>query len=75
MLTELFPNVTVDPTVRFGKPVIKDTRVPVDLIVNKIASGMPIEAVMGEYDLTREQVLAAIKYAANLVAAEEVAFV
>ena len=70
---EFFPYIVVDPAVRFGKPVVKGTRVPVDIVVGKIASGMTTEAVMDEYDLTREQVLGALTYAATLVAEEELA--
>lgn len=66
------PLITIDPKVRFGKPVIAGTRMPVDLVVGKIASDMTIKQVMDEYDLTKEQVLAALKYAAHLVAAEEI---
>lgn len=70
-----FPKyITVDPQVRFGKPVIKKTRVPVEVVVGKIAGGMTINKVMQEYDLTREQVLAALQYAADLVSQEEIAF-
>lgn len=75
MITEFFPHIVVDSAVRFGKPVLKGTRVPVDLVVGKIAGGMTTEAVMEEYDLTREQVLGALKYAAKLVAEEELALV
>lgn len=70
----LAKNITVDPNVRFGKPVIEGTRVPVDLVVGKIAGGMEIEKVMEEYNLTKKQVQAALKYAADLVAQEEVAY-
>lgn len=64
--------ITVDPKVRFGKPVIEDTRVPVDLVVGKISGGMAIEEVAKEYDLTLKQVLSALKYAAELVSQEKV---
>jgi uncharacterized protein (DUF433 family) len=74
MNEQIFEHITVQPNVRFGKPVIAGTRVPVDLIVGKIAGGMTTEEVMQEYDLTREQVQAALKYAAYLVAEEELAF-
>lgn len=70
----IFKQITIDPTVRFGKPVIAGTRVPVDLIVGKIAGGMTVEAVMKEYDLAIEQVQAALHYAAYLVAEEELVF-
>lgn len=71
---KLANNITVDPRVRFGKPVIENTRVPIDLIVGKIAAGMTLEQVMKEYKLNRKQVLAALRYAASLVAQEKIAF-
>ena len=63
MPTEIFKGITIDPKVRFGKPTIAGTRTPVDLVVGKIATGMTIEEVMEEYDLTRVQVQAALRYA------------
>lgn len=39
-MVELALGITVDPSVRFGKPVIKGTRVPADIIVARVASGM-----------------------------------
>ena len=74
MKQKIFRNIIVDPKVRFGKPVIEGTRVPVDLIVGKIAGGMTSSDVCKEYDLTREQVRTALQYAAKLVAEEEIAF-
>lgn len=73
MKRQIANNITIDPKVRFGKPVIEGTRVPVDIVVGKIAGGMDIGEVMQEYDLDRKQVLAALKYAADLVAEEELA--
>jgi uncharacterized protein (DUF433 family) len=75
MKQELAHNITVDPKVKFGKPIITGTRVPVDLIVGKIAGGMSIEEVMQEYDLKHEQVQAALKYAAELVSSEEISYI
>lgn len=66
--------ITVDPAVRFGKPVIAGTRVSVDLIMSKLAGGMEIDDLTREYDLTKKQVRAALQYAAELVASETVAF-
>ncbi|MCX5636891.1 MAG: DUF433 domain-containing protein [Planctomycetota bacterium] len=37
---EIAPRITVDEKIRFGKPVIKGTRVPVDLVLGKLAGGM-----------------------------------
>ena len=47
-MTEITPRIAVDETVRFGKPVIAGTRVPVALVVAKLAGGMTIEQVMTE---------------------------
>ncbi len=51
---EIAHRITVDEKVRFGKPVIKGTRVPVDLILGKLAGGMTYDEVMAEYDITKE---------------------
>lgn len=72
-MTKVARKITVNAKVRFGKPVIEGTRVPVDLVVGKIAGGMSVEAVRREYDLSKDQVLAALRYAADLVSQEEVA--
>jgi uncharacterized protein (DUF433 family) len=69
---EIAPRITVDEKVRFGKPVIQGTRVPVDLVVGKLAGGMTVEEVMEEYELAREDVLAALAYAARAVAEEHI---
>lgn len=71
-MKELFPQIAVDPAVQFGKPVISGTRVPVEIIIGHIAAGDTLEKVMKEYDLTRGQILAALKYASKIVADETV---
>ncbi|MGD0281463.1 MAG: DUF433 domain-containing protein [Dissulfurispiraceae bacterium] len=69
---EIAHRITADEKVRFGKPVIKGTRVPIDLIIGKLAGGMTYEEVMVEYDLTKEDILAALDYAAKHLSDEEV---
>jgi len=69
---EIAPRITIDERVRFGKPVIKGTRVPVELIIGKLAGGMTYEEVMSEYDLLKEDILAALDYAAKHLSGEEV---
>jgi len=69
---EIAPRIVVDEKVRFGRPVIRGTRVPVDLILAKLAGGMIYEEVMSEYDLTKEDILAALNYAAKHLSDEEV---
>lgn len=64
--------IVVEPSVRSGKPVIAGTRVPVELIVAKLAGGMSPEEVAREYELSAEDVRAALSYAATLLATEEI---
>lgn len=71
-MREVFPGIIVDPEIRGGKPVIKGTRIPVDLLLGKLASGAAYEEVMQEYDLTREDIYVALKYAAKLLSEEQV---
>lgn len=72
MAKEIAPRIVVDPNVRFGKPIIQGTRVPVDLVIGKLAGGMTVEEVAEEYDLALEDIRAALRYAADILAAEEV---
>lgn len=71
-MTEIAPRVVVDEAVRFGRPVIKGTRVPVDLVVSNLARGMTTEEVCEEYGLQREDVLAALSYAARQLSEEQI---
>ena len=45
---EIAPMISIDERVRFGRPVITGTRVPVDLVLGKLAGGMSDEDVMAE---------------------------
>jgi uncharacterized protein (DUF433 family) len=69
---EIAPRISVDEEVRFGRPVITGTRVTVDLIVGKLASGMKYEEIEREYDITQEDILACLDYAAKAISAEEI---
>ena len=56
------------PDVMLGKPVIRGTRITVELILKKIAAGLSIEQILEEYPhLTREGVVAAIEFAVESV--------
>jgi len=71
---ELYPGIVSDPQILGGKPVIKGTRVPVSLVLGKLASGMSMDEVIYEYYLTAEGLRAALGYAAQQMA-EEVIYV
>ena len=69
---DLSLGITVDPTVRFGKPVIKGTRVPAETIVARVASGMSIKEVAEEYSITEKDVFNALHYAAIRLSEEQI---
>lgn len=69
---EVYPGITVDPAIVHGKPVITGTRVPVTLVLGQLVAGESVESICVNYELTPEQVRAAIGYAASRVAGEEV---
>ncbi|TVR36124.1 MAG: DUF433 domain-containing protein [Balneolaceae bacterium] len=61
-----------NPKIMLGKPVIKGTRITVELIVRKLASGHSLTDLIESYPhLKKEHVLAALAYAADLIANEE----
>ncbi len=66
-MRQIAPRVTVDEKVRSGRPVIEGTHVPVDLVIGKLAGGMSFEEVCEEYELSRDDVLAALGYAASVL--------
>ncbi len=72
MVLEIAPRIVVDPEVRFGKPIIKGTRVPVELVLAKLSGGMAAERIGEEYDLTLADIQAALAYAAQVIGGEEI---
>ena len=65
---EVFPGISVDPDVRSGKPCITGTRIDVATVVGLFAAGETVEAVSSEYQLSVEQIRAALGYAAHVAA-------
>ena len=73
MSTRLKTRIVMRPGVLGGKPVIRGTRMSVEFLLSLLASGMSVEEIVAEYrHLTRDDVLAALHYAENLVKHEEV---
>jgi uncharacterized protein (DUF433 family) len=71
-MTLIAPRISVDPEVRFGKPVIAGTRVPVSVIVGAVAAGDSWSEVAQQYGITEEDVRAALTYAAQRLEEETV---
>jgi len=63
--------IIIDPEIQHGKPVIRGTRVPIVRIIGGLAGGMTIEEIMREYEVTEEDIRAALHYATELIEAEE----
>jgi uncharacterized protein (DUF433 family) len=63
--------IIIDPEIQHGKPVIRGTRVPVARIIGGLAGGMTKDEVMREYQVTEQDIEAALSYAAELIEAEE----
>jgi len=64
--------IVVDKDIRHGKPVIRGTRVPVDIILGSLAGGMSYKEVCEDYEITEDDIKAAMEYATKLVANEEI---
>jgi uncharacterized protein (DUF433 family) len=65
--------IEIDPAVMMGKPVIRGTRITVELILRKLAEGASDSELLEDYPhLTMEDIRAAVAYGAASVAHEEV---
>lgn len=65
--------IVMDPRIMAGKPVIRGTRIPVELIVRMLAQGIPQSDILKEYPrLQTEDISAALDYAARVLAHEAV---
>ncbi|MGH9062550.1 MAG: DUF433 domain-containing protein [Acidimicrobiales bacterium] len=66
--TQIYPGITMDPGVRFGKPCIAGTRIDAATVLGAIGAGDSVDAVQEAYGLSQDQVLAAVRYAAHVAA-------
>ena len=67
------PLIVSDSKVMMGKPIVSGTRITVDLILEKLGSGESIEAVLEAHPrLTRDGILAALRFAAEALRADVV---
>ena len=59
--------ITLDPAVCHGKPTVRGLRYPVETLLELLSAGMSIEEILTDYeDLEREDILAALGFAARL---------
>ncbi len=65
--------IEINPNVMLGKPVIRNTRIPVELIIRKLSEGATEDDLLDAYPrLTREDIRAALAFAADWMAQETV---
>ena len=65
--------ITIDPKIMAGKPVIRGTRIPVDLILKKLAQNMNVSEILKDYPrLKKESIQAALWYAGVMINDEEI---
>jgi len=61
----LLERITIDPTVRFGKPRVRDTRITVGDVLDYLAGGMSEADLLADFpQLTRDDIRACLAYAA-----------
>lgn len=71
----LTDRITIDPDVCHGKPTIRGLRYPVETLLELLSSGMTIDQILADYeDLEREDILAALSYAAKLTHVNRIDF-
>lgn len=54
--------IVIDPAICHGKPVIRGTRLTVSIVVGSLAGGMSMDDVAREYEITQEDIRAALAY-------------
>lgn len=59
--------IVLAPAIHDGKPIIDGTRLPVAVVVGSLAGGMTFEEVQREYDITADDIRAALRFVIELV--------
>ena len=64
--------IVSDPNILLGKPVVRGTRISVELILRKLSEGIAIEELLEGYpNLSRENIMDALCYSADVISIEE----
>lgn len=72
MTASFWDRIEINPQVMLGKPVIRGTRITVEIILKKLAQDIAIDEILADYPrLTREDIQAAIAYAASALGTDE----
>lgn len=64
------PRIVLDPSICHGRPVIRGSRVPVTVVVGSLAGGMTFEEIEREYDVSADDIRAALKFVGEIAEQE-----
>lgn len=72
MENQLLKRIETNPNIMLGKPVIKGTRITVEIILRKLSQNISVEEILKDYPkLSKEDIQAAIAYAAKAISTDE----
>jgi len=73
MSETLLDRIVLDPEVMLGKPVVRGTRITVEIILEKLAAGLSFEEILDDFPgLERSDILAVLSYAHRAISTDEV---
>lgn len=68
--------IVIDPDILVGKPIVRGTRISVELVLSRLAVDLDLETFKRDYPhITREDIQACLRYARDLVASERIYFI
>jgi uncharacterized protein (DUF433 family) len=67
--------IEINSEIMGGKPVIRGTRIPVEVVLRKLGAGMTVDAILADHPrLTRDDILASQAFAADYLADEDLIY-
>jgi uncharacterized protein (DUF433 family) len=67
--------IEINPDIMNSKPVVRGTRIPVELVLRKLGAGMTADAILTDHPrLTRDDIRAAQAFAADYLADEDIVY-
>jgi len=70
-----YERIEINPDILDGKPVVRGTRIPVELVLRKLGAGMSPEAILADHPrLTHDDIHAAQAFAADYLADEDIVY-